>query len=329
MRKREKSLYIRPMEIQIFITHYVNRDIVRLNDILLDEIEYIERVTIYPHTITIVYNGDKDSSRKDENNSDKELYERIPSGVRLIKNDRPGRSDIQNSLRNKIIDLADDTLFILLHNDIRVSIGWLDCLVSEMTIAENKWGVGNVIISPRFIPYHYLNPRIETKYPEFWLELRDNIKCLSIERMREWCRNWKFKMDEYGNVYSLPPGNITDDGSNLIMFIGRKSFFTDRISGAGYYDERYTGINYDDNDMGITVLMRGKKNLKSQTCLIGHIEGLSYFQPKIINNRPSNDKIFIEKWGSNIWNEMESGQLWIRLHNGQNNKIKQTHLMEE
>jgi hypothetical protein len=129
--------------------------------------------------------------------------------------------------------------------------------------------------------------------------------------MRDWCRQWKFKFDDRGFVHSLSEGRATDDGHALMMFISRKSFF----NAIGHYDERYIGINFDDNDMGITALMKGKKNLKSQTSLIGHVQGLSFCSPNIKTRIMNNDNIFIEKWGRGIWDEMQNGSLWVRLHN--------------
>jgi GT2 family glycosyltransferase len=294
-------------KVQIFITHWVSKDVIELNDALIEQVTFLEKMTDYPHeTIVVYYCPDGD-------NSDVDLRDRLsPLGTKLVKNDRHGRSDTQNSLRNKIIDLAED-LFVILHNDVRVSIGWLTNLVAEIETAEKKYGKGNCILSPRFIPYHYIPGSavgFAPKYPKFWQDLEKNVCCLSVGQMRDWCRQWKFSFDGRGFVNSLPIDRVTDDGHALMMFISRKSFF----NVIGCYDERYIGINYDDNDMGIIALMKGKKNLKSQTSLIGHIQGLSFCSLNIKIRIMNNDNIFIEKWGRGIWEEMQNGSLWIRLH---------------
>lgn len=302
-------------KIQVFITHWVNKHVVGLNDALIEQVTFLERVTDYPHETTVVYwcpHGD---------NSIDEIFDRLPNGVRLVKNDRPGRPDIQPSMRNKIIDLADD-YFVLLHNDIRISVGWLTSLVADLEYAESIYNA-RCVMSPRFIPYHYIPGIIEFKYPEFSKLLESNVCVSSIDKMRQWCDQWKFKF-ENNMVYSLPPGSIhiTDDGHQLMMFISSKKFFTGgdgvdgRIDGIGYCDEKYVGWGYDDNDWGVTALMNGKKNLKSQTSLIGHIVSLTFGNP-MVSVSLGNDNVFKNKWGDDIYNEMQTGQLWVRLHDKQ------------
>ncbi len=304
------------IKLQVFITHYVTKDLLELNDILIEQIQYMERITKYPHETTVIY--------YDEGGSADELFERLPGDVKIVKNDRIGRNDIQPSLRNKAVDLAcDENYFVLLHNDIRVTVGWLDNLVGEMRHSEEKYGKGNCVITPRYIPYWYIghtgerseNNNFIAKYPEFWEGLRTNVKCLSPDAMRNWCNNWNFRFDGI-NAYSTPDSPVTDDGHQLMMYMSTKKFFRD----IGECDENFVGINYDDQDWGIRALLAGKKNLKSQTCLIGHVEGLSFFNKNIINKRGYNDNIFINKWGRDIFDEMQTGHLWIRLHEEQRRK---------
>lgn len=298
-------------KVQIFITHYVNNDAIELNDILVEEIlhlDYITKKSKIPYDITVIY--------YDENNAASELYDRLPKEVKIVRNDRPGRSDIQSSMRNKVVDLAEDH-FVLLHNDVRVTIGWLDNIASEMNSSEEHYGHGNVVISPRYIPYWYIgsdgeiseNGNFRAKYPYLW----DRFGTLGIDTMRSWCKEWKFKFDGI-NVHS--PHNspcVTDDGHQLMMFMGTKKFFQD----IGECDENFVGRNYDDQDWGIRALLAGKKNLKSQTCLIGHIEGLTFFHKNIFNKICINDVTFINKWGRPMFDEMQTGKLWIRLHKEQ------------
>lgn len=298
-------------KVQVFITHWVNKDVIVLNDVLIEEITFLEKVTDYPHETTIVYYC--------PDNSIDEVFDRLPKNVKLIRNDRHNRPDIQPSMRNKIIDLADD-YFILLHNDIRVSVGWLTSLVSDLRHAEYMYK-DRCVMAPRFIPYHYIPGIIEPKYPEFQQLLESNVCVSSVDKIRQWCNKNNFKF-ENNMVYSLPSGSehITDDGHQLMMFISSKKFFTggDGIDGIGYCDEKFIGWGYDDNDWGITALKKNKKNLKSQTSLIGHISSLTFGNPKVVGHISlGNDNVFKDKWGNDIFNEMETGQLWIRLHNEQ------------
>lgn len=299
---------------QVFVTHYVSKDTLDLNDILIEEIQYLEHITKHPHETTVVY--------YDEGRSADELFDRLPQEVNIVKNDRTGRNDIQPSLRNKIVDLAeDDKYFVLLHNDVRVTVGWLDNLVNEMRNSEEKYGNGNCVITPRYIPYWYIgsngerteNNNFIAKYPGFWDEFRNTVNCLSLEAMRDFCNKWRFYFDGV-NVYS--PHNsqyITDNGHQLMMFMGTNKVFRD----IGECDEDFVGLNYDDQDWGIRALLAGKKNLQSQTSLIGHVEGLSFCHKNIYNKRSSNESVFINKWGKEMFDEMQTGKLWIRLHEEQ------------
>ena len=186
-----------------------------------------------------------------------------------------------------------------------------------MLDAEDIYGNGNVVISPRFIPYHYIgsdgsrseNGNFKRKYPEIWNRIERDL--FSTDHMRDWCNRWGFDFDGV-SVHSPSSSYLTDDGHQLMMYGGTKKFFQD----IGPCDENFIGKNYDDQDWGIRALLEGKKNLKSQGCLIGHIEGLSFLHPKV-KNIISNDKIFVQKWGQNLFDEMQTGQLWLRLHKEQ------------
>lgn len=305
--------------IQIFITHYVTKNLIEINDILVEEIQYLEHTTKYPHETTVVY--------YDEDRSTDELYDRLANlRVKLVKNDRPGRNDIQPSLRNKVIDLVDnDTYFVLLHNDIRITVGWLNNLIDDMIRSENIYGNGNVVLSPGYIPYHYIgnngdkseNENFVGRYPEFWDDLKKNVMCSNLGQIRKWCKKSNVKFDGI-NIHSPKNyrGSVSDDGHQLMMFMSRKKFFDEKLGGIGTCDENFIGWGYDDQDWGIRALLAGKKNLQSHGCLIGHITSLTFGNPRV--SVPSgNDNVFKNKWGSDIYNEMQTGQLWIRLHNSQ------------
>ena len=295
-------------KIQVFITHIVTNDMMETNDILVEEVTFLEKVTDYPHeTIVVYYSPENDNSIDD-------AYDRMPKGVKIVKNDRPGNPYCMPSMRNKVIDLADD-YFVLLHNDIRVSVGWLTSLVADLEKAESIYK-DRCVMSPRFVPYHYIPGIIKPKYPEFWKKISTKPQFYSIEKMTQWCKEWHFKF-KHNMLYSLPPGHITDDGHALMMFISSKKFFKD----VGGNDERYIYRRHDDDDWGITALMKGKKDLKSQTSLIGHMVHMTLGHNKFpFFTNKSNEKLFIEKWGRPIFDEMITGKIWIRLHNEQLNK---------
>lgn len=306
-------------KVQIFITHYVTKNLIELNDILVEEIQYLEHTTKYPHETIVVY--------YDEDGSANELYDRLAGlKVKLIRNDRPGRNDIQPSLRNKVIDIVDnDSYFVLLHNDIRVTVGWLDNLISDMVKSESIYGNGNVVLTPRYVPYHYIGSKGDKSenenfvgwYPKFWSELEKNIKCSSLDQIGKQCEKWNIKFDGI-NVHSPRDckDNVSDNGHQLMMFISRKKFFDEKLGGIGMCDENFIGWGYDDQDWGIRALLAGKKNLQCHGCLIGHIEGLTFYN-KNTTPRGANHQIFIDKWGRAMFDEMQTGQLWIRLHKDQ------------
>lgn len=317
-------------KVQVFITHYINEEAIEYNDMLMEQLYFMEKITDYDHETIVVYyspdhSGEELVVRIRELNED--LDRRGKGPVKLIKNDR--LPDSTFTAINKVIDLAEEGgYFVLLHNDVRVSKNWLNNLVIEISMMESRYGKGNVILSPRSIPYHYLQESVEKsepRYPKVWEHMR-NIR-MSTHDMSTWCDKWKFPFKD-GVVHSLEPGHVTDDAHILMMFISRKEFFLGGnidgkdIEGIGYNDERYRAHGaYSDNDWGITALIKGKKNLKSQTCLMGHIERLSNYPGVHTAERSKlNMNIFIEKWGRNMWDEMQTGQLWTRLHKEQNSK---------
>jgi hypothetical protein len=130
--------------------------------------------------------------------------------------------------------------------------------------------------------------------------------------MDSWCKNWRFKFKN-GMLYSEGNEPFTDDGHQLMMFISRKEVFVGG-NGVGLCDEKFLGWGYDDSDWGIRALMLGKKNLKSQNSLIGHLQDFTCSQPKYKIMPCDNRKVFIDKYGQDTFNEMQTGQLWLRLH---------------
>lgn len=294
------------MKVQVFITHYVTKDIIWLNDMLVEAVTFMEMVKDYPHETIVVYYSPDGSAD--------ELYGRLPEHVKLVKDDRPGHPGSVPSMRNKIIDMAED-YFVILQNDIRVSHGWLLSLTADLKAAEKMYGK-RCIVSLRCVPYHYVPGIIEPKYPSFWKSLESHPSCLSISKMQQWCHQWNFTFRD-GILHSTGIDKFTDDGHQLMMFISSKDCFDSETGGIGYCDENFLSWGYDDSDWGIRALMEGKKNLKSQNSLIGHLEGFTTTQPGFEwREKSDNREVFIKKWGQGIWDEMQTGRLWTRLHGG-------------
>jgi hypothetical protein len=297
--------------IGIYVTHYSTKATVGLADITIDTLHQLRRTM------------PRDSSSKlclaywtDDPAQNDDLARRAPSDVELVLNDRPGRPDSQPSARNKVIAHARASgceAFVLLHNDIRPALGWLDRLVGDWRAAEARWGRHSAIVTPRFIPYHLAERHPDAEvHRDFWINLLRWPNVVSGETMAAWCRsnNFEFTRNE---VVCPPASQTTDDGHALMMFIASPECFTD----VGECDEQYLGANYDDSDWGIRALLAGKKNLKSTGALIGHIEGLSFYAPQHVLNPIDNAQLFIAKWGRPLFDEMQTGALWQRLHSEQ------------
>jgi GT2 family glycosyltransferase len=231
--------------------------------------------------------------------------------VRVVRNDRPGRPDTQPSQRNKVLDVArggGDDPFVLVHNDIRPAHGWLDRLLGDLNWAEDRWGRGSSIVSLRYIPFHRLQTT-NSIWSELWRLSPRQFK--TIDQMAEWCAQWQFPFIN-GRVECPTWTAPTDNGHQLMMFAARPSFF-DTV---GACDEMFTGANYDDSEWGMRALMAGKRNLTSQTALVGHVEGLSFGVAGTIAPA-SNEEVFVRKWGRELFEELNSGRLWLRLHEEQ------------
>lgn len=298
--------------IHVYVTHHVTADLEGVNDLLVDQLLRMkEQLDSATYKIHVVY-------WTDDAKYEEELIRRVPGGVTLVQNDRSNRPDTQPSKRNKVVEharVSDCEAFVLLHNDIRLAHGSLDHLVEDWRKAEKKFGRGSAIVSPRYMPYHLGAPRPEAvTRPEFWDRFRGSTK--SIEEMKVLCRDWEASFDGE-DVVCPKKSRTTDDGHILMMFIAGRRFFDD----VGLCDESMTGFNFDDSDWGMRALMHGKRNLQSTGALVGHVSFLS-FGPLMKSSAwtakaADNAKLFIDKWGREIFDEMQTGQLWIRLHKEQ------------
>jgi len=309
--------------IDVYITHFVqpgHPHAVGFNEILVDQIRWMWMVDRVVYRTFVVFYGDEAAETH--------LRSILPSSVALVKNDRPGRPDIQPSMRNKALDCARESgceYMVLLHNDVRVAVSWLEALTRDIQHAESLWGRAGAIVSPRHIPYHYVmgpgrrfphaTTMLDTQYlrtcEDFWGTLRATPRILSTNDMTGWCRAYGFAFDGL-RVHCPAWTPPTPDGHQLMMWIARPAFFDD----VGYCDENFTGINHDDQDWGIRALLAGKMNFQSQTALVGHIEGLTFYRlnsgPQL-GERQSNVDLFIQKWGRAMFDEMQTGALWPRL----------------
>jgi hypothetical protein len=303
--------------INVYVTHHVTASLDGINDILIDQLYRMLEVLPKKEDVKIhvVYWTNEPKYTED-------LQRRVPSSVNLIFNDRAGRPDTQPGLRNKIVDHArsskDCEAFLLLHNDVRLPRGFLECLVKDWRKAEKKWGTSKAIVSPRYIPYHLTTPRPEAILREaYWEKLKSNACVKSSDEMRAWCREWNFSFGDDGEVICPDRSSTTDDGHQLMMFIAGAHFFDD----VGPCDEDYSGLNYDDCDWGMRALMKGKRNLQSTGALLGHIASLSFgplvTTPEWLAKAADNGKIFVAKWGQALFDEMQTGHLWQRLHREQ------------
>lgn len=305
--------------INIYVTHYVTAALDGINDILIEQLyRMLKRIDRLPSKerarLYVAYWTD------DESKYGHDLRRRAPQGVEIFFNDRSGRADTQPSLRNKVLDHARASGcdgFMLLHNDVRLARGCFDHLIADWRKAETKWGRWQTMVSPNYIPYHLTTPRPEAvSNTAFWDRLRSNPSVKSKETMEAWCR--KHDLDfKNGEVTCPKRSSLTDDGHQIMMFMTGRGFFDD----VGPCDESYTGADFDDNDWGIRVLMRGKRHLRSTAALVGHLGSLSFNPLRATSawlaKASDNRKVFIDKWGQAAFDEMQSGEIWRRLHRAQ------------
>lgn len=296
--------------VELYITHYVSEELAGYNDVVIDCLWAIHEATVrdgVPYKLVVLYYASTDALEND-------LRDRLPDFAEAIRVE----SSVQPYIMNQATEHAKKRgaeLFACLHNDIRPARSWLRNWVSDLHAGEAKYGYANVIASPRYIPYHWLAPHESAyKYPAFWDRIRPELeaKVLSRDAMAGWCARTRFGFD--GRLVLAPEKSyLTDDGHQLMMYMCSPSFFDD----IGGCDETFAGLNYGDCDWGIRALMAGKKNMISQGALLGHISGLTFFNPVVTNRLYDNHNHFIDKWGLAMFQELQSGRIWTRLHRGE------------
>jgi hypothetical protein len=294
--------------IDIYITHYVTEALVGYNDLAVDCVMNIDDISrddgIEYQTIVLFW---AETAQLED-----DLRRRMPPGVVVQRCD----GHVQPFLMNEATRFAKERgaeLFICLHNDVRPSKRWLRNLVTDVRAAQEEYGRDNVVVTPRYTPYHWLTPHAAAYTDErFWARLRPEVeaKVLSVEAMRTWCKRHDFEFDGT-HVVSPKKSYTTDDGHQLMMYCAAPAFF-DEIGGC---DESFTGLNFGDCDWGIRALQAGKKNLISQGCFLGHVSGVTFFNPSM--ELGDNHQRFIDKWDLPTFHELRDGSIWKRLHKAQ------------
>ena len=305
--------------IDIYITHFVTRATLEINDLVVDQLFKMRDTTPADLSRTSVVMWTDDPVCLVD------LRRRVPSSVAIVMNDRPGRPDAQPSMRNKAIDLARASgceAFVIIHNDVRPARGWLPLLVDDWRGAEKRWGKRSSVISPRLIPYHVTPPHPESGVradSDLWTKkLPTGRDSMSTEQIEAWCRTQS--SDEvrfrHGEVRCPKESKIHYDGRELMIFMASPHFFND----VGGCDETMTGVNYDDTDWAIRAYQAGKRNLQSKGSLIGHVGAFTLNHgASTTADRPRADNagLFVAKWGRAMWDEMHAGKLWPRLQREQ------------
>lgn len=299
------------MTVDIYITHHVRPELRGSTALLREAVEYLRRsVAADQARIVVVWSYVGGDDFREATRSDLSTH---LSNYAVIENDRPGRPDCQPSMRNKVVDLARSSgceAFILLHNDSRPAKGWFQHLINDWRTAEAHWGHDRCVVTPHYIPYHTANAFLLVDRPR---------SIITLKRMKTWLADVKgAQIDSNGDVVCPSRSEVTDDGHQLMMFCASPRFF----DSVGECDERFLGVNYDDCDWGIRALLAGKKNLQSHGALVGHVGGFTFFSPGTPREAQAgfgidNARIFIEKWGRPLFDEMETGKLWRRLHREQ------------
>lgn len=230
------------------------------------------------------------------------------SGARII-HFHEGENLVQRG-RNKINSLVEAPFYAIFHPDTLLTRGWLFNMVCETKLAELKFKKP-CVIAPTFLPY----PMYE---PEMYQIHKNGDLFGSPHETELFCRKYgipfEWKDGVLSEVLSMGPSisSLTDDGHRLMMYVASKSYAQFKGS---EWDERYKSGGYEDNDVGISTIINGGKNLQSHTTFVHHMIGHSrsaYAQTNAV--AVNNKDTFIAKWGRQMWDDMETGQLWIRLH---------------
>lgn len=276
---------------QIFILHWASSAHLFPNFFTAEAVRSIQELTKESYELIVVDNYSDDIAFKD-------LKDRLPSNVQIVRNDRS--SACVASGRNKVFSLVDADYFAMLHTDIRVSRYWLTSLLADLDRAEKQFRKP-CAISPLSVPYVLSDEKLYNRFS-------GHFTVNSLEGLVAYCGKHGIPFKD-GVVDCEPQRPFTDDGHQLMMFAASK-WFRDTV---GEWDELYDGANYDDCDMGLTAITKGYKNLQSQTVFLQHLQGVSYGFGHL-QNSGINQQRFIEKWGKPMFDELATGNVWMRLH---------------
>lgn len=287
--------------IDVFVIFYGEKSFAPLVLTLLREcLDTIDKFSDYPHQAYVVDNG-----------SEEEVVDEIRGwGWPVIVNENPrGYSTVMN----KCITSAKSDPFVSLHGDMKATEGWLRTLVEEHWYCEEYFQRPSCLI-PKFLRYEVHKDSI------VWKECKTS-DVETTETMPEYCRKNKIPYHPRVGIYCRPSYKgkiersatpITDDGAHLMSFIASQAFFKE----VGLYDEGYEGYGYEDCDIGIRALKKGLKVLQTHGVYIPHVIAVSRGRGKDGNTGRTWD-YFKEKWGEEVWDNLESGRIWIQLHNEQ------------
>ncbi len=177
---------------------------------------------------------------------------------------------------NQGISKAIGKNIVIANNDIVVTNGWLDRMIE---VAESEKEIG--IVGP-------ISNLVSG------VQLDKNAKYNSIEEMHEYAKsvsaNNKFQVEEFPRVAFL---------CTLI-----KKEVIDKIGGL---DERFSPGNFEDDDFCLRAQLAGYKTMIAKDVFVHHYGSVSFKQDgesKYDERLKINEKIFIDKWGSNpegIW----------------------------
>ncbi len=286
--------------IDIFVTFYAENSFAHIVlPLLRDCLNSVEELSNYPHKAYIVDNG-----------SEKEVLEELETwqwAVIRVKDSFKNYSTVMNTS----IQSSESDPFVCLHGDMKVTKNWLKTLVAEHHYCEEYFGIPCCLI-PTFL--HYAIP----KNHMLWKEGGTNL--ITHATLRKLCFRYNIPYRPSIGVISRLPykgpikrsgTEITDDGAHMMSYIVSKSFFEK----SGLYDVDFTGR--EDNEMGIRALMRGLKVLTTHNVFIHHAPSASVGRGSLLSSGRSPYDVFLEKYDKKVWDEMESGHLWITLHGKQ------------
>lgn len=184
---------------------------------------------------------------------------------------------------NTAIENMDGDYLALLHTDLIVSWGWLKSLVKDLQRGERKFGVP-CVTTPILLPY----PKIVD------------------------VKNYMVKYHVPHKMWGSIPiaisraGLVSDNGHQLGVYMASKKFFEE----VGSYDE--TLARFNDKDYGIRALLTGCRSLVSNGVYLHHMGGLHANSGVYKDGGFEN---FKRKWSVEAWRQVQSGILWIKLHN--------------